>query len=56
MKTRKRIRNPYPPKIRPYINPNAANRSYFVEKFLDGVTAVLPTMGIIPILFFLITM
>ena len=56
MKTRKRIRNPYAPKIRRYIYPNAADRSYFVEKFLDGVTAVLSSMGIITILFFLITM
>ena len=56
MKTRKRIRNPYAPKIRRYIYPDAADRSYFVEKFLDGVTAVLSSMGIITILFFLITM
>lgn len=56
MMTRKRHRNPYAPKTRRYIYPNAADRSYFMEKLLDGVTAVLSSMGIVTILFFLITM
>lgn len=56
MKTRKRFHNPYAPKTRRYIYPNAADASYFVEKFLDGTTAVLTSMGIVTILFFLITM
>lgn len=36
--------------------PNAADRSYFTEKILDGITSVVTGMGIITILLFLITM
>ncbi len=39
---------------RPY--PNAASRSYFNEKLLDGVTSVVTTMGIVFILLFLVTL
>lgn len=56
MKTRKRYHNPYAPKTRRYIYPNAADRSYFVDKLLDSITAVITSMGIVTILFFLITM
>ncbi len=53
---RRRYHNPYAPKVRRYVYPNAADRSYFVEKLLDGVTAVVTSMGIVTILLFLITM
>ena len=43
-------------KIRRYAYPNAAERSYFTEKLLNGITAVVSCMGIVTILFFLITM
>ena len=36
--------------------PNAADKSYFTEKMLDGITSVVTGMGIITILLFLITM
>ena len=39
-----------------YAYPNAAERSYFTEKLLNGITAVVSCMGIVTILFFLITM
>lgn len=36
--------------------PNAADSSYFAEKFLDAVTSVVAGFGIIFILLFLITL
>lgn len=39
---------------RPY--PNAADRSYFMGKLLDAVTSTVTGMGVITILFFLMTM
>lgn len=39
---------------RPY--PNAATNSYFQEKLLDRVTSIVTGMGIITLLFFLITL
>ena len=39
---------------RPY--PNAAERSYFQEKLLDQVTSVVTVLGIIALLFFLVTL
>jgi hypothetical protein len=39
---------------RPY--PNAAHRSYFTGKLLDAITSTVTGMGIITILFFLMTM
>lgn len=36
--------------------PNEADRSYFEQKLLDGITSVVTAMGIITIFFFLITM
>ena len=56
MKTRKRFHNPYAPKTRRYVYPNAADKSYFMEKLLDGCTAVQSCMGIVTILLFLFTM
>ncbi len=56
MKARKRYANPYAPKPRRHAYPNAADRSYFMEKLLDGITAVVTSMGIVTILLFLITM
>lgn len=42
--------------IRRTAYPNAADRAYFEEKLLDGITSVVTCMGILTILFFLITM
>ncbi len=56
MTNKKRYRNPYAPKPRRYPYPNAADRRYFMEKLLDGVTAVVSSIGIVTILLFLITM
>lgn len=56
MKRTKRRRYPYTRAVRSYSYPNAADRSYFQEKFLDSVTAVASCLGIVTILFFLITM
>ena len=55
MKTRKirRYANDYR-HSRPY--PGAADNSYFTEKLLDTVTSVVTAMGVITLLFFLITM
>ena len=39
---------------RPY--PNAAERSYFQEKLLDQVASVVTVLGIIALLFFLVTL
>ena len=39
---------------RPY--PNAADRSYFMGKLLDAITSTVTGMGVITILFFLMTM
>lgn len=36
--------------------PNAADSSYFTQKFLDGITSVVTGMGIVFILLFLITL
>ncbi len=56
MKNRVRHHNPYTPKRRSYRYPNAADRSYFMEKLLDGATAVAAGTGIVTILLFLMTM
>lgn len=56
MKRTRRRRYPYTRAIRRYAYPNAADRSYFQEKLLDGLTAVASCVGIVTILFFLITM
>ena len=55
MKTRKirRYANDYR-HSRPY--PGAADSRYFAEKMLDTVTSVVSVMGIITLLFFLITL
>lgn len=39
-----------------YAYPNAADSSYFAEKLLDGVTAVVTSMGTITVLLYLIVM
>ena len=36
--------------------PNAADKRYFAEKLLDGITSVVTGLGILTILFFLIIM
>lgn len=56
MKQIRRRRYPYTRPVRRYTYPNAADRSYFIEKLLNGATAVVTCMGIVTILFFLITM
>jgi hypothetical protein len=56
MKRTRRRRYPYTRPVRRYAYPNAAERSYFTEKLLNGITAVVSCMGIVTILFFLITM
>lgn len=56
MKRTRRHRYPYTRPVRRYTYPNAAERSYFTEKLLNGITAVVSCMGIVTILFFLITM
>ena len=56
MKRTRRHRYPYTRPVRRYTYPNAAEQGYFAEKLLNGITAVVSCMGIITILFFLITM
>ena len=56
MKTRKRIRNPYAPKIRRYIYPNAADHNYFARKALDVMTALASGLGLFSAMIFLVTM
>ena len=55
---KRNVRRPYysARHVRRYAYPNAAERSYFTEKLLNGITAVVSCMGIVTILFFLITM
>lgn len=55
MKTRK-YKNPYTRPTYRYSYPNEADRSYFVERFVNGATAVVSCMGIVVMLLFLITM
>lgn len=55
MKTRK-YRNPYCRPACRYTYPNEADRSYFVERFINGATAVISCLGIVVMLLFLITM
>lgn len=43
-------------RVRRFAYPNAADKAYFEEKLLDGVTSVVTCLGILTILFFLITM
>lgn len=50
IRQRRRYYSPY----RSY--PNAADRSYFAGKLLDGITSAVTGMGVITILFFLMTM
>ncbi len=38
-----------------YAYPNAADRSYFTGKLLDGITAVVTCMGTITLLFYFLT-
>lgn len=40
---------------RSYAYPNAADRSYFVGKILDGITALVTGMATITLLFYFIT-
>ena len=55
MKTNKR-RHPYSARRNHrYAYPNAADSSYFYEKILDGITAVVTGMGTITLLFYLAT-
>lgn len=49
-KRRRRYYSPY------HSYPNAADSRYFAQKLLDGITSVATGMGVITILFFLITM
>lgn len=56
MKTTKTRYSYSAPVVRSYPYPNAAEPGYFVQKFLDGVTAVVTGIGAIAVLFFLITM
>ena len=56
MKRTRRHRYPYTRPVRRYAYPNAAEKGYFAEKILNGITAVVSCMGIVTILFFLITM
>lgn len=50
IRRRRRYYSPY------HSYPNAADSRYFAGKLLDGVTAAVTGMGIVTILFFLITM
>ena len=36
--------------------PNAADRRYFLEKFIDGLLAAAICIGMVSVIFFLITM
>lgn len=53
MKSAKRRRHYYSPY---HSYPNAADNRYFAGKILDGITSAATGMGVITILFFLITM
>lgn len=53
MKSAKRRRRYYSPY---HSYPNAADSRYFAGKILDGITSAATGMGVITILFFLITM
>ena len=56
MKSMKK-RQPYSARpVRRYPYPNAADRSYFEEKILDGITAVVTCMGTITLFFYFLTM
>ena len=55
MKQRK-YRNPYVRPTHRYSYPNQADRYYFVERFVNGATAVISCLGIVVMLLFLITM
>lgn len=56
MKQTHNHRNPYSHRPMRHAYPNAADRAYFYERFLNGVTAVASCLGILTVLFFLITM
>ena len=53
MKSAKRRRRYYSPY---HSYPNAADSHYFAGKLLDGITSAVTGMGVITILFFLMTM
>lgn len=55
MKTRK-YKNPYSRPATRYAYPNQADQSYFIERLINGATAVISCLGIVVMLLFLITM
>lgn len=55
MKANKRHRSYSTRRSHRYAYPNAADSSYFYEKILDGITAVVTGMGTITLLFYLAT-
>lgn len=54
MKTNKKHHSYSARGVQRYPYPNAADRSYFVGKILDGITALVTGMGTITVLFFLV--
>ena len=42
--------------VKSYPYPNAAERGYFADRILDGITALAICVGVVTVLFFLATM